>query len=92
MSVNVKSLFNIAAMSVLLLAGAACTKTDEVKQDSGKAVADVKATEKPVAPKPVQNAASHPATVANAKVGNDPIRRINFVKGADHAVITETVN
>lgn len=88
MSVNVKRLFNITAMSVLLLAGAACTKTDEVKQDSGKAVADVKATDKPVAPKPVQNAASHPAAVANAKVGNDPIRRINFVKGADHAIIT----
>lgn len=28
MSVNVKRLFNITAMSVLLLAGAACTKTD----------------------------------------------------------------
>lgn len=92
MSVNVKKLLNITVISVLLLASAACTKTDEVKQESGKAVAAVKAADKPAAAHSVQNAVSHSAAVANAKVGNVPIRRITFVENADYAIITGTLS
>lgn len=89
MSVTMKSLLNITAISVLLLAGTACTKPDEVKPESGKTAAPAKVAEKPAAPKNTQGTAASPAKAAgNAAQGTHPVRRISFVPGADHAVIT----
>lgn len=89
MSVNLKTLLNITAISVLLLAGTACTKTDEVKPDSGKAAFAAKLMEKPAAPQNTRHTAASPAKPAtDANQGTHPVRRVSFVAGADHAVIT----
>lgn len=89
MNVNLKSLLNITAISILLMAGTACTKTDEVKPDSGKAAPSAKVTEKPATPQNTQHTAVSPARPAtNATQGTNPSRRISFVPGADHVVIT----